>query len=195
MSKKPGAYIIALFGQKHTGKSTLARAMIARAQPPVYILDPKHEYPGQTFSSVEQFLDAAKADRLAGGIYAFRLGRREEAPALFAMAGRTGGTLVVEEAHMWCNPSYIDESLKDAIFFSAHAGLDQIYISQRSASIHNHIISQADCIVSFRQTLDADINRLKSRLSNYQALRELDTGDYLQTDPFPARLQGLSVDL
>lgn len=159
--------LLCLFGKKGSGKSTLARE-IMEDWPRVVTLDLMGEYPGERAWGLRPCADLLVA---RGTQKKFRLSltgfRPEEGIRLLRICQELRGALiVVEEAGAYCSPSVFPPELAELVYRGRHYGVSQLYVSQRPASIHRAITSQADVIVAFRQHEARDIAYLRSVLGD-----------------------------
>ena len=69
--------------------------------------------------------------------------------------------LVVEEADLYCKPSWIHPCLAQIIKYGRHRNNTYLGIARRTAEINNLIISQSHYAISFRQSLPDDVDKLK----------------------------------
>ena len=160
--------IAVLAGQKGTGKTTLARELVAQA-PRVVVIDPMGEYglesgcsPVWGFEAAcEALLDAEPRSR-------FRLSlRSEDTDDLLDLLGLAwdmpGILLTVEEATLFCGPTTLPPEISRLLRYGRHRAIDQLYVTQRIAEISRTMTALADHVITFRQTEPGDLDHLRRR--------------------------------
>ena len=174
--------VVTILGRKGSGKSTLARELIDERDR-VVILDSIGEYPDDKgfprgVEEIWGFDDCLSALEQAEERDKFRLSLRcyqkeEDLDLLDCCFELRDCLVVVEETWRFCTPYEVPDPLAKLVRFGRHRGLDQIYISQRAASIHRDLTAQSDLIVSFRQHEGRDVLYLKSLGDENESVRTL----------------------
>lgn len=174
--------VVTILGRKGSGKSTLARELIDERER-VVILDSIGEYPDEKgfprgIEELWGFEDCLQALEQAEERDKFRLSLRcyqkEEDLDLIDLCFELKDCLiVVEETWRFCTPYDVPDPVAKLVRFGRHRGLDQIYISQRAASIHRDLTAQSDLIVSFRQHEVRDVLYLKGLGDENESVRTL----------------------
>jgi len=156
--------ILCIFGRKGSGKSFLAKQCLDDWDR-VLILDLMAEYPGDVRTWT---LEEAREEliRLCGR-ERWKLSATGLAPyeslALLDLAREIPGLLVVvEEAGTLCSPSDLPPELAELVYRGRHYGVSLLVLSQRPATVHRGVTSQADLVVAFRQHEQRDIAYLRS---------------------------------
>ena len=165
--------IVALFGGKGKGKSTLAREVI-RLHPRVTILDAHGEY-GEDH----------EADPLLGCKHAWELDEcmslmlavKDEKRFCISLREPDDGAalqlwpvlweipdqlIVIEEASRFCDPTRLPREVARVLRLGRHRSLSQLYIAQRPSAVHRDVTANADVIVAFRQQEPRDILYLRA---------------------------------
>jgi hypothetical protein len=94
---------------------------------------------------------------------------------------KTRGTIfVIEEADLFCSANYISPSLRWIVNYGRHAGQSIIAISRRHAAISRELTSQADRVLTFKQSEPRDIAILEELGFPASRVRNLKLYDYLE---------------
>jgi hypothetical protein len=174
-------YIITVFGKKGTGKTTLVKTVISRL-PRVVVFDTLAEYTGGVFIyDPQSFIDYLKLnlDRLYKIV--LRCDNDEDFSICFeACRAVYDGTLVVEEIDFYCSPTFIEPSLQKLIKYGRHRQINLIGVSRRAAEVNRNLTAQSDCIVTFQQEENRDIEYMSRRIGaeNAESLRGLGKFEY-----------------
>ena len=193
--------VTVIFGQRGSGKSTLGRAL-SRVYPRCIVFDPLGEWQnGEVFSNYNEFralwlrhyadseftlvfrreagegLERASAEfsRCAAAIYATGFAERRKFTELHGVdpAPEYGLCLVIEEVHFLAPLHALDPWLAESVFTGRHAGLAIIASTQRPASVHKSLVSQASNVFVGRLFEYRDIRYLSDSIGE-QASRARD---------------------
>lgn len=155
--------ITVIFGQRGSGKSTLGRK-IASAYPRLIVIDRLMEWENpdaiycntfdafagaiksvinsDTFIIVLQFDVEAKTEAQAETFnHALRLAYKG------GQISNKNICVLIEEVHFFASPSLIEKWLFECVMTGRHAGLAIIASSQRPASVHKGLVSQAAHVI------------------------------------------------
>lgn len=151
-------------GRRKFGKSTFIRnKLLPELRQPVVVLDPKGEYgPAhgfkELFYSLDDFIDAGQFWRASCRRFDY-----EDAASLFeTLYHYQSHTLVVEEAHLYCSPSFIEPGLSTLIRMGAEPGISLVLVSQRVRDFPQIAYSMADRLVVFQQRSVHDLAALEA---------------------------------
>lgn len=156
--------IICIFGKKGSGKTTLARECAEDWRKVVFI-DVMGEYAAkhrcwgyeECVATIHKLCDKRAFRISCTGI------DPEEGGKLLEVCRNIPGVLVViEEAGLYCSPSNLPPGVAELVYRGRHYGVSQIWVSQRPATVHRSVTSQADIVVSFRMHEERDVNYLRS---------------------------------
>lgn len=155
---------ILVTGNQRQGKSVWAKSY-ARTLERLLVSDPTMSYANVDYqTSPDEWLENLIERRLEK----FRFGTyyAEELPA-FAYASFAAGncTLIIEEcALIFRRGEELHDWAKPLVFMGGHSHVDLILIAQRASNIPISIRSQANRIVSFKQSEPADVDALADRI-------------------------------
>jgi hypothetical protein len=159
--------IIAVFGRKGSGKTTLVQRYLAKVRRFV-VADSLAEYTvGTVYHDLRDFARAAKRAG-AGKLQAVvRIGDDEAFDTLSAMVrviGEVAPVLyVIEEADIQCSPQYIPDSMDRLVRYGRHWRVSLLVVSRRPAEISRHLTAQADTIVAFQTFEPRDLDFFRAR--------------------------------
>ena len=143
--------IIGFIGRKGSGKSFFVKELLKSGALKRYIIiDTQNEY--SYFGTIIEDVESLREFLLRHGDTDFRvvfkLKHLEDQEELFWITRNVNNyTLIVEEIHLFCNPYFIQEDLKNNLALGRHKGRSLWYISQRPAQINKLLTSQSDLIV------------------------------------------------
>ena len=172
------AYIVVV-GNQGAGKSVWTKKYVS-ASDRLFVFDPTGSY--AVNYDFEDAIDGVLEKKLSK----FRIGTTEPEDAeLFGNAAFSAGkcTFVVEECGLLFKRGEIIEPwARRLIFMGRHPEVNIIFVAQRASSIPIDIRSQANRVISFRQTNSDDVRALKevfgkdysAELSTFPDLRCLD---------------------
>ena len=153
--------ITVILGRKGTGKTTLAKQRAASVSR-LFILDNLAEYREglifETFRDLEHYF-LLEGERFRC-ICRFRT--EEDQEALFDFIWTVGRCTLLAEECDWYAPSDKGASAAflNLVKYGRHQEIDIIAVSRRPAEISKMLTSQADELVSFRQTEERDLDYL-----------------------------------
>jgi hypothetical protein len=156
--------VISLFGQKGSGKTTLAQAIIEEHDR-VIALDVMGQY---DTLAVRYDYDACAAALLAAAKqptfgYSLRCSDHEDYLDLMELCFElTDYLLVLEETSMFCSPSSFPREMSRLVRYGRHRQIDQIYIARRPAEIPRDLTANSDLIVSYFQQEPIDVKYLSA---------------------------------
>lgn len=195
--------VTVVLGQTGSGKSYCVKQSILPAvSPPVFVLDPDHEYDAHHDAPVmgERGAIYEEGDPWEGGnpvrgmltclrerlttdadIHVVRPSledhRRQHAQGIdFARAVsqlRTSCTVIVDEAQIWSDAREFEGPFRNLILRGRKHGQSLIFCTQRSVNISKNAVSQSHAVISFYQHHDADVKRLGDIFANPGRLRDL----------------------
>lgn len=160
--------MVALFGARGSGKSTAAKAFLAKHGGSAIVWDTMDEYDAhaRTVGSLVELLTAAGAARAAGAPFMLRYVPRGTDAELtlrfeaFCKAAYALGelVLVVEELQRVTRPSWAPASWSDCTLRGRHRQVGIIGISQRPASVDKNFFSNATVVRSGRLNFADDVS-------------------------------------
>jgi hypothetical protein len=157
---------VCVVGNQRCGKSVWSKAWSAPKKR-LLVVDPVASYPNVDFQTPPEDYIPALAERR---LNAFRYGayHPEEVP-MFAKAAEAAGdcSLVIEECGLlFMKGERLPPFLKTLIFMGGHShiNVDLVFVAQRAVSIPLDVRSQAQRIVSFRQTDPQDVSAICERI-------------------------------
>jgi hypothetical protein len=181
--------IITVLGKQGQGKSHAVKQWLIPLfkKKPVIIADSMAEYSGKkyTFAAFYAYiLKYKKYPKYA----AVQLRSADEARKLFAIvnAAETPCTLIIEEADKYCSPHHIDRHLSALIDYGRHIQVDLIFIARRAASLHKNVTSQTDFFISFAQTEEVDIQRVKNFTDHFARIKRLERREFFVFGSIPS---------
>jgi len=156
--------IITILGRKGSGKTTLAREIIADF-PRVITLDSMGEY-GEGSTVVWEFENSVRAILAVSNKKRFRLALRvfdnKHMLGLLKMAWEIPDSLVVvEETSLICSPSDLPAELARLIRFGRHRKISQLYIARRPSELPRDLTANSDLIITFQQREPRDLDYLR----------------------------------
>lgn len=159
--------IIAVFGRKGSGKTTLVQRYLATV-PRFVVADTLAEYTvGTVFTNLKDFARAAKRAGSGKLQAVVRIGSDEEFDALSAMVriiGEQAPVLyAIEEADIQCSPQFIPPSMDRLVRYGRHWRVSLLVVSRRPAEISRHLTAQADTIVAFQTFEPRDLDFFRAR--------------------------------
>jgi len=171
-----------ILGNIGTGKSTLAKTLLARHRKRI-IIDPRGEHRGPHITStVDNFLRVFQNGydgrtgtivlhfgRAAHGIFQDMQGA---ADALFSfLLDCRGFCIFIDEVDEFCSPTYIPESFKRLINYQRHFGVDLVLVARRAASIHRDLSALAHDIYMFQMHEPNDVAYARAAVGNEYSVR------------------------
>ena len=201
------SFSLVVAGRKGSGKSSLIQNEILPLLPrPVYIFDSMREYSGTVFGSVRECAELLKSspEKLESLVALFYLkptkkdlqdGQLSMIDAVFELGDMTGGSCIIEEAWHYSTPYSQPYPFKRALLSGRHFaqgdGFSTVFVSQRIANLHRDTSSQADSIVTFRQTEPRDLEYLARREGSAEIVRELEKYHFTIFGELPEELESL----
>lgn len=88
-------------------------------------------------------------------------------------------SVIVEEASIYCSPSWIDPNFKKILNYGRHRNVNLIAVARRSSQLHRDLTSQSDFIVSFKQSEHLDLKLLATVDERANQLNDLKEYKYL----------------
>jgi Helicase HerA, central domain len=180
-----------IFGKTGYGKTYFVRQLLVGEVPSslglerVIILDMNHEYQGIEARDFSEVVDIVNRD---GG---FRIVTRffltEDQLALnidyiFRLAWEIGPvTIVCEEAYIVLE--HAREPLMRLIQQGRHAAVSLVFISPRMVDLTTSMRAQANYIITFRQSLENDLIRLRQLGFEPESVKRLEIGEFQQVEP------------
>ena len=174
--------VIVILGKKGSGKTVLTYELIDDSWPRVVVLDPMGEYL-TGFEVVWGLQEGSEYLVSHANKPKFRVSIQGldpwECVRLLPIVWEIRDTLlVVEEAGLLCTPYELPSELSNLVLRGRHRNISQIYTSQRPATLHRHITSQADLIVVFKMHEPRDITYLSAIIGKEEADSLKDLDDY-----------------
>lgn len=168
------ATVTLVVGRRGFGKSTYLRtAYLPELAAPVVVFDPKGEYTehdgfDEHYYELDAFLAAPEFWRAS-----CRLNTTDTARAFTELYHYSPHVVVIEEAHQYCSPNWIEPGLDRLIRMGRLPNISTVLVSQRVRDFPQIIYSMADRLVVFQQRsvhdiaalegiLDDDLSELKS---------------------------------
>lgn len=150
-----------IFGRKGSGKTTLARRLLAHHSRTL-IVDPLREY-GEVAVQVASPPDLAEyvvsQARWRVAYHNEEMNREFEGLCRVAMA--LGNCLfLIEEADWFCDPTSIPEELERLVKYGRHHDIITLVISRRPSEVHRLLTSQAYAIYCFTTQEPRDLEYL-----------------------------------
>jgi len=175
--------IVLIIGRKGSGKSTLARVMVPKLGNRIIILDPLHEYSGGVIChSFDQFRRSIKSLYDSYEIryysdptndnrpldyskipfrYVLRFDNDSDYDKAVGLTRNLGHCwIVIEEITHFVSTYHKSENFDRIIRYARHTNVSVLMISQRCAEIPRLYTSQADSVISFKQSEPRDIEYL-----------------------------------
>lgn len=157
---------IIIFGNQGEGKTVWAKSY-ARHQKRLLVFDPVADY---TFVDYATPPDEWQPGVINGGLKSFRFGTyyQEELP-LFAHTAFAAGdcTFLIEEcALIFKRGEELHDWAKPLVFMGRHRRVNLVLVAQRATKIPIDIRSQANRIITFKQTEPNDVSALGERMGN-----------------------------
>ena len=154
--------IIIVLGKKGHGKSSLIKKRI-KDLPRYVVFDPKMEYSkGTIFEDFGSFLMFMERNYKGRYHAVCRFGNDEEYIRAVDLINETGNTTaIIEELYFFLNVRSKPDSFDRLFRYGRHERINIIAINQRASEIPRHFTSQADKIISFKQTEPADLKYLR----------------------------------
>lgn len=148
--------IIAVFGRKGSGKTTLVKYLV-RSCRRLILIDPLAEYENGTIVYTREDL-YYQATRYKEFRIIFRPMNYDDDEnytdvdyaADLALALKNA-TLVIDEVDKYCNSWYMSKQLNYCIQYGRHFGVYVIITSRQANRVRNDITAQADYIITFQQ--------------------------------------------
>lgn len=167
--------VICVFGKRGYGKSTLSKQII-QLYSKVFIYDSLNEYYDVAVAvSMRRLPKHHHHFR-----YAFHTTQEGEFDKVCEMIYEAGDMLfVVEECDWFCSANYTSENFKKIIRYGRHRNISILAISRRPADLSRLLTSQANYIISYRQTEPRDIEALEKYGFNGTELCLLGVGQCL----------------
>lgn len=162
------APVVACFGRRGVGKTTLART-IARHQSRLVVWDYLGEYGPLAFrtsdpDSLAEYLSWARGRRFAAARFIPDKGTPEEFEAFCATVYRSSNLLVVvEEAAAVCQASYLPPAFGRIVRQGRHRGLGLLWCSQRLNEVSRTLTSLTDVWAGFSLSEPGDLQALAQR--------------------------------
>lgn len=153
--------IVVILGRKGSGKSTLARSIVKRLRR-VVIFDPHEEYPAVRCRSIAALVSFMELEHHKPTFrVACTFDDMDEYETAIAVVREVGNMwIIVEELNFFVDCWSRDKPYLDLIRFGRHDRVSILLIAQRAAEIPKLFTSQADAIVSFRQSEPRDLDYL-----------------------------------
>jgi len=199
---------IDIFGKQGSGKSFLVKKYViptlAKGDKPIFVIDTTGEYTSQgkdvNYKTDQVFQNTLEMCQFlvenkgtpGPGIYVLASRSNEDCQAFFEIinTAQIPCSVIVEEADKFCSSHNIDKNLGNLIDYGRHFDCDLVFLARRAAKVHKDVTSQADCIVSFRQTELNDIKPLRKLWSDAEHLPELKDHHFLvMGDKQPKKLK------
>lgn len=158
--------VTTVLGRKGSGKTTLIGEIIAEYER-VVAIDWNGEYQKFGCRTVEGAEACSRALVDASGQTRYKLAlivpRREEAFRLMGIIGKMKRTLVVvDEASVYCSPSFLPDELAMLVRLGRHNELSQVYAARRPSELNRDLTAQSDLIVTFQQQEPRDLDYLRA---------------------------------
>jgi hypothetical protein len=153
-----------ILGKRGFGKSTMAKFILQKVHNKiVIILDPMNEYAGDFyFFNYDEFQDHFLKYGLKPKKYVCKFSETLDFSILFETASKIHDLyIVIEEADIFSKPNWVDEDFFKIIRYGRHFRQNYLAICRRTAEMNNNIISQSHYCLSFRQSIPADVDKLK----------------------------------
>jgi len=161
--------IILVTGRKGSGKSTWVRGIIPRIRTSVVILDPLSEYGSfGTIMPAAAFEDRLECDD-SPHTAIIQDGQDGLEAVLDLAYTLTPHTLIIEEAHRFCSPYYLSESLSRIVREGRHRRISIVLVTQGVGDIHSRIVSQCDGMVCFVQRGPSDLRKIEGLVGRENA--------------------------
>lgn len=202
--------VTVIFGQRGSGKSTLG-AKLARLYQRRFVFDRLREWSGNSTCRVERFTETVTLlSRLAktpdkGFEIAFQFDideprKSEQFSEVMRLCYKWGTVcqknlaVVIEEVHHWATPVSIDRWLFESVMTGRHAHIALICNSQRPASVHKGLVSQASHLFIGKLHERRDMEYLAEYVPHdiIQQLPGLQVGEFFHYSPghTPVKITG-----
>lgn len=160
--------IVGVVGRKGSGKSTKMREILERC-PCLFLMDTmgEHSWIPNRFSDLRQayrFLSWASAQKyFAGALIPLRSLEKEFVllADLVYLAGNL--TFGVEEAPMFCQPSYLPPQFDRIVRLGRHRKINLVWTAQRMAEVARRLTAATDAFVLFAHTEPRDLGAIAER--------------------------------
>lgn len=162
------APIVACFGRRGVGKTTLART-VARHQSRLVVWDYLSEYGPLAFrtsdpASLGEYLAWARGRKFAAARFVPSTGTLDEFETFCATAYQSSNMLVVvEEAAAVCQASYLSPAFGRIVRQGRHRGLGLLWCTQRLAEVSRTLTSLTDVWAGFSLSEPGDLQALALR--------------------------------
>ena len=173
-----------ILGKRGNGKTTFSKALIKKfadeQNKVIIIFDVLNEYKGDyLFTSLSSFFAYIKVNGLHNKLsYVCSFDNQDDYSDLITFVSQLENVfLVFEEISNFCSSYSIDENLANIAKYGRHNNLNYLAIARRPAEINNLILSQSHYIITFRQILKPDIDRLMF-FGFSESIRELEKFKY-----------------
>ena len=164
---------ILIFGQKGSGKSYLVKKKFLKGLKNYIVYDRQKEYNLDIIYSIPEM-----TERILNNNYPFSVafGNETDIENSFKLISEIENiTIVIDEFHLYMNNSKKVSTLFQNVFLQKHKNQSYILISQRIASIHSNIFSQADYIITFKQILLKDLQTLEKYDIDIERVKNLNS--------------------
>lgn len=177
--------VIIIFGKTGTGKSFLAKRIIAEKSKRNIIFDSRFEYDDgyivYTYPEFSEIIKQVKNDSEFHIICRMK-SEKDTLYALKLLTMLNNYTFVVEEAELYIDARSQSDEFNHLINFGRHQNISLIGITQRAPQINIKFRSQYSSMFSFRQSEPNDLKKLAEYGFNPDEIKNLPDHEYKVID-------------
>lgn len=174
--------VVTVVGQKGSGKTTLAKLLIASA-PRAVIIDRLFEHEGDfVTANCEDALDYLATNWRGQFRLVARFNQDEHYALLFRYLSYTTQkipaqpiSVLIEEEDFFASPASIEPTLDYMYKYGRHSRINLLGVARGDTDLHRSIIGNSDCLISMRMHKFSKEMREKFDASELENLRRMET--------------------